>query len=391
VPKVCHLITRLILGGAQRIALETAAFLQEQGWEVELWAGPQTGPEGSLHDEGRRRGLRIRTVPHLLREVSPIHDLRAFLSLRSRFRKSHFDLLHTHSSKAGILGRMAASAAGVPIRVHSIHGWGITPATGTLERVLFRRLERTAARRAHALLAVSEAVRDAGLADGIGSPAQYAVIHGGIRFPPPSDAESRRRARESLGIPQAALVIGTVGRLDDAKDPLGALRAALPLLESLPQLRLVFIGDGKLRNRIEAAAERSGLQDRITFAGMRSDARILACAFDIFFLSSRWEGFPLVVIEAMASGLPVVAYDVAGVREAVVEGTTGLLAPAGNEHLWREHLARLATSADLRERMGSAGRALALRRFGLDRMLGETLQLYERLFRNGRRSPANGE
>ena len=124
---------------------------------------------------------------------------------------------------------------------------------------------------------------------------------------------------------------------------------------------------------------------------MRSDARILACAFDIFFLSSRWEGFPLVVIEAMASGLPVVAYDVAGVREAVGEGTTGFLAPAGNEHLWREHLARLATSADLRERMGSAGRALALRRFGLDRMLRETLQLYERLFRNGRRSPANGE
>lgn len=378
-PKVCQLITRLILGGAQRIALETAASLAREGWEVELWSGPQTGPEGTLRDEACARGLRVQTVQHLVREVSPLRDLRAFNELRTRLRRERFDVVHTHSSKAGIVGRLAASSAGVPLRIHSIHGWAMTPDSSAPARLLYTGLERLAAGSTHTLLAVSHAVRKAGLAAGIGRPEQYAVIHGGIRPPALPDREARARARHKLGLPQDAIVLGTVGRLDDAKDPLGALRAALPLLHRAPNVRLLFIGDGKLRLPLRRAVEDLGCSGQVVLAGLQRDAFSLLGAFDIFFLSSRWEGFPLAVIEAMASALPVVAYDVAGIHEAVEEGKTGFLLPPGQEALWRDGLQRLVEDAHLRRTMGLAGRERALSHFGMERMLQEILELYRRL------------
>jgi glycosyltransferase involved in cell wall biosynthesis len=379
VPRACHLITRLIVGGAQRIALETAAFLAGSGWSVELWAGPQTGSEGSLHEEARRRGVPLREVPDLVRELSPAHDARALIWLRREFSRQRFDLVHTHSSKAGILGRHAAHLARVPVRVHSVHGWGTTPDTPSLTRKLFDALERSAARRAHALIAVSEAVRDAGLACGIGSPAQYRVIRGGISLGPVPDREARRRARAELGLPEEALVAGTIGRLDHAKDPLGALDALRPLLDAEPRARAVFIGDGPLRDAMRRAVLEGGMRERVLLPGRRGDARALAAAFDVFFLASRWEGFPLAVIEAMAGGLPVVAYDVAGVREAVAEGMNGHLIAPGNREAWRARIAGLLADEATRLRLGTAGRRRAEREFDLARMLAETRALYEEL------------
>lgn len=378
-PKACHLITRLIVGGAQRLALETAAALARSGWSVELWAGPQTGPEGSLHEEARRRGLLLRAVPDLVREIAPVRDARAYAWLKRELARARFDLVHTHSSKAGILGRHAAFAARVPVRVHSIHGWGTTPDTPPLRRRLFERLERQAARRAHALIAVSEAVRDAGLARGIGEPGLYRVIRGGIALGPPPDGEARRRARSALGLPAEARVAGTIGRLDHAKDPLGALAALAPVLAAEPRARAVFIGDGPLRDAVERAVARGALRDRVILPGRRGDARELAAAFDVFFLASRWEGFPLAVIEAMAAGLPVVSYDVTGVREAVEDGACGHLLAPGDQAGWGERIAELLRDAAARQRLGDAARRRAEREFGLERMLEATRALYDEL------------
>ncbi len=379
VPRICQIITRLVVGGAQRIAVETALFLTRSGWETELWTGSQTGPEGSLADEARARGATLRIVPHLVRELSPCHDLQALLWLQRHLAAGHFDLVHTHSSKAGILGRIAATQAGVPVRVHSAHAWGMTPDTSPATRALYTWLERHAAQRTHAILAVSEAVRDSGLACGIGTPVLYTVIRGGIPIPPPRGARDRAAARALLGIPEAATVLGTVGRLDDAKDPLGALAGLAPLLASLPDTHAVFIGDGKLRAAVEEGIRSAGLAGRVTLAGLRRDAAALMAAFDIFFLCSRWEGFPLVIVEAMACGLPCVAYDVAGVREALQDGVHGFLALPGDVHGWRDGLRRLIASPALRLKMGQAARATAERDFALQRMLADTLQLYERL------------
>jgi len=379
VPKACHLITRLILGGAQRLALETAVSLAHAGWTVELWAGPQTGPEGSLHVEARRRGVPLRVVPDLVREISPVRDARAYAWLRRELARAGFDLVHTHSSKAGILGRYAAHAARIPIRVHSVHGWGTTPDTPALRRGLFNHLERHAARRAHALIAVSEAVRDAGLACRIGDPALYRVIRGGIAIGPLPDGEARRRARGALGLPEDALVAGTIGRLDDAKDPLGALAALAPMLAAEPRARAVFIGDGPLRHGVERAIARDALDGRVLLPGRRSDARDLAAAFDVFFLASRWEGFPLAVIEAMAAGLPIVTHDVMGVREAVEDGVNGHLLAPGDRAGWGERIADLLHDEGMRRRMGDAGRRRAEQEFGLERMLDATRALYDEL------------
>jgi glycosyltransferase involved in cell wall biosynthesis len=378
-PRVCHLITRLVLGGAQRIALETVDFLTRSGWEAELWAGPQTGPEGSLHAEARARGLRLREVPDLVREVSPARDARAYRWLRRELAAGGFDLIHTHSSKAGILGRHAASAARVPLRVHSVHGWGVTPDTPFVTRRIFDALERRAATKADALIAVSGVVRDAGLARRIGRPDQYRVIHGGVVIGPPPGAADRARARAELGVPADALVAGTIGRLDHAKDPLGALAALAPLLEAEPRVWAVLVGDGPLREPVRRAVARCGASGRIVLAGRRPDARELAAAFDLFFLASRWEGFPLAVVEAMAAGLPVVAYDVAGVREAVAEGVNGWLVAPGDREGWGARIRGLLGDGAARRRLGEAGRERAQREFGLDRMLRETRALYDEL------------
>ncbi|MBM3317878.1 MAG: glycosyltransferase [Candidatus Eisenbacteria bacterium] len=378
-PRVCQLITRLVVGGAQRLALELTADLNERGWQAELWCGPQAGPEGTLSDEARARGVPLRLLPDLRREVSPLRDLRALAALRRELRAGGFDLLHTHSSKAGILGREAAAAAGVPLRVHSVHGWAMTPDTPAPLRRLYASLERRAARRAHALVAVSASVRDAGLALGIGGREQYEVIRGGIRLGPAIDARSRTEARQRLGILAGAVVLGTVGRLDDAKDPLGAFAALAPALRERPELRLVFIGDGRLRAPLERAVSAARLEERVVLAGLRADAAALCHAFDVFFLASRWEGFPLAIVEALAAGLPVVAYDVAGVGEAVEEGVNGRLVAPDDARTWRARLLELAGAPEERERMGRAARAGAIARFDLGRMLAATRELYERL------------
>ncbi len=382
-PRVCHLITRLILGGAQRIALETAAFLARNDWEVELWAGPETGPEGSLWEEARERGLSVRVVPDLRRAVSPIHDARAYAWLSRAWQAEAFDVVHTHSSKAGIVGRLAGERAGVPLRLHSVHGWAMEPATHPPASWIFTALERRAAHSCDALIAVSQAVRDAGLARGIGAAERYRVIHGAVVPGPEPTPEARRaarlEARRELGLPEDATVLGTLGRLDHAKDPLGAWQALEPLLNGDPRCWAVFIGDGPLRDRMADAVARSPSRERVRLAGFRAQGSQLLPALDLFFLASRWEGFPLAVLEAMAAGLPVVSYAVAGVGEAVIDGETGFLAPRGERDLWRRRVKELAEDGALRGALGARGRRLVLERFSLESMLARTLALYETL------------
>jgi glycosyltransferase involved in cell wall biosynthesis len=247
--------------------------------------------------------------------------------------------------------------------------------------MLFDSLERGAARRAHALIAVSEAVRDAGLARRIGRPEQYRVIRGGIALGVAPDDAARARARAELGIPADALVAGTIGRLDHAKDPLSAIGMLAPILEEEPRGWAVFVGDGPLRERVRRAVAGGAAGERIVLPGRRADARALAAAFDLFFLCSRWEGFPLAVVEAMAAGLPVVAYDVAGVREAVADGVNGYLVAPADRDGWRARVGALLRDDATRRRMGQTGRRRAEREFGVERMLAETRALYDELRR----------
>jgi glycosyltransferase involved in cell wall biosynthesis len=287
-------------------------------------------------------------------------------------RQARFDVVHCHSTKAGLLGRIAARLARVPGVVFTAHGWPFAVEHGAVRHAAVL-AERAVGRISSRIICVAEAVRNEALRLGIAAPEKLEVIHNGIdpsRWP-----ADRRAAAGAEGRPCTAIF---VGRLDRQKDP-------QTLVEAWSRLpgphRLEVVGDGPLRPALEAMVRRLDLQERVRLHGAQDDvARRLGNA-DLLVLPSRWEGCPLVVIEAMMSGLPVVATDVGGVRELVVDGATGFLVSSGAPDALAAALGRLILDPALRVRMGTDGRARALERFTEARMLAQTGAVYERVLR----------
>jgi glycosyltransferase involved in cell wall biosynthesis len=327
--RVVNLITRMIVGGAQETALAGVAGLDPARFRASLWTGPQLGPEGSLLEEADRRGVDVRIFPDLVRQVSPMRDLRVTRQLAQALREEGVRILHTHSSKAGIVGRWAAGRAGTPRVVHTAHGWGFHDGQAAPVRALYRTLERRAARGTDVLVSVARKSTQVGLDAGIGRPSQYRLIRSGIpldAFGP--DPVRRESARRELGIAPDEVVIGSVGRLSAQKNPLDFVRLAARLCErGVPRVTFLYVGDGPLRPNVEAAESEAGLKGRIRWLGLRHDVPDLMRALDVFVLVSLWEGLPRVVPQALATGVPVVSYAVTGLDEILVEGRNGHLVP----------------------------------------------------------------
>ena len=305
--RVLHIITRMIVGGAQENTMLSCALADRTRFSSELLTGPQTGPEGDLHGESRARGVTLRIEPSLVRELHPWKDLVALVRLVRVFRRGDWDVVHTHSSKAGILGRLAARIAGIPVVVHTVHGWGFHPRQSAAIRHFYVMLERACARWCARLIVVGGADREAGLALGIGRPEQYVLVRSGIEIEVYRDvsvtpAEVRRR----FGIPADAFVIGCVGRLSAQKAPLDLVAAFAKVAAEVGSAHLLLVGDGPLRGEVEAAVRKAGLTGRVHLAGLRRDVPELLRAFDVFALASHWEGLPRVFSQAMAAGLPMI-------------------------------------------------------------------------------------
>jgi glycosyltransferase involved in cell wall biosynthesis len=376
-PAVLHVITRLIVGGAQENTLETAAGLDPRGFRSEILCGPESGPEGSLLDEARARGVRVSVEPALLRELHPRADLQAVLRIARFVRRGGFRVLHTHSSKAGILGRFAARLAGVPHVVHTVHGWSFHARQPAALRALYVRLERAAARITDTLVAVSERDVEKGLAAGIGSADRYRVIRSAVeidRFARP--IRSRSEVRGEWGIPEGAPVIGSVTRLVPQKAPLDFVTAAAAIAGARPEARFVLVGDGPERDAVEQRVRALGLGGRVLLLGLRRDVPDLLAAFDAFLLTSLWEGMPRVLVQAVAAGVPVVATAVDGCAELVRDGETGLLVPPGRPEAAARAALRLLGDPDLATRIRRAARPRIEREFGLERMLGALEEVY---------------
>jgi glycosyltransferase involved in cell wall biosynthesis len=327
-PRVVHVITRLIVGGAQLSVIGLCEGLKED-FDVQIVAGPQTGPEGSLHARATEVAP-LTVIESLRREISPRWDPVAVPKLRSVLKRLDADIVHTHSSKAGIVGRVAAA----PLRarvVHTIHGWGHTPADSSLRRASFIALERALAPRCDALIAVSADNRDEGLALHIGHSEDYRVIPEVVDLEAldPDFTASRIRAREALGLDQDVEVIGWVGRFVEQKDPQTLARVLTGLLLARPSSRAVLVGDGPLRREVEAALYAAGIQDRVSFTGVVDSARTLMPAFDVLVHPSRWEGQPRVIQEALAERIPVVSAMASGIGELIEDGRTGWVVPPG--------------------------------------------------------------
>ena len=379
--RVLHVITRMIVGGAQENTMLSCALVDRARFPSEILTGPQTGPEGSLHEETRLRGVTLHVEPALVREVHPVKDALALVRLVRFLRGGRYDVVHTHSSKAGILGRIAAHLAGVPVVVHTAHGWGFTPEQPRHVFRFYVWLERRCARWCRTLIVVAQSDREEGLKLGIGRREQYALIRSGIEIEAYRDvAVTPAEARRAIGVPVDAFVVGSVGRLSRQKAPLDLLAAFEDLARGLADAHLVMVGDGPLRGELEAAVARAGLRDRVHLLGLRRDVPVLLRAFDVLALASRWEGLPRVFPQAMAAGLPVVAARVDGAADAVVPGETGWLVDVGDPAGLARRLLELAQDPGRARNMGAAGRA-RVEEFSASRMARQLEELYLRLAR----------
>lgn len=378
--RVLHPITRLIVGGAQENTVFTAALLDPARFQAEVLCGPQTGSEGSLVEEARMRGVPVTILPDLLRQVSPLADLQAVGKLARYMRRGRFTIVHTHSSKAGILGRLAARLASVPVVVHTVHGWSFHEHMSPAVRSTYILLERLCAAYSAALIVVARSDIDKGLQAGIGRPAQYRLVRSAIPLDEFDPLRAERAAvRRELGIPFDVPVLGNVGRFSAQKNPLDWVAVAEQVGRALPECRFLLAGDGPLRPDVEARLSAAGLAGRAVLTGLRRDVPRLLAAIDVFLLTSLWEGLPRVIPQALAMQVPVVANRLGGTLEAIQDQETGFLCAPGDLDCLAARCLELLGSPARRQAMGARGRAFAVAEFDVHQMVRQIEALYTEL------------
>lgn len=371
--RVLHVITRLVVGGAQENTLLTIRGLQALGYEVELAVGPQAGPEGSL---AVPEGTVVHRIPTLVREIRPWADLRALWALY-RLARRGYDVVHTHTSKGGVLGRIAARWASTPLVVHTPHGHVYHGYGGRLRSRFFAWVERILATRwTDALVALTESEKRDHLKHGVGSPERWHVIPSGVEMERYQRAGSLRR--QDLGLSQDAFVVGCVARLVPVKGIEDAIEATARLTDVSPPVHLVLVGDGPQRLALQRLAKERGIGDRTHFLGLRRDVPELLPLFDLLVLPSRNEGMGRVIVEAQAAGVPVVATKVGGIPDLVTDGETGILVPPADPVALATAIRSLVEDRETRARMGAAARAHVARDLSAEAMVRALDALYRR-------------
>ena len=381
--RILHISTRLILGGSQENTVISCMGQADAGHEVALAFGPIYGPEGSMLGEVEAHGqIKTIQVPNLVRELSPIKDLRCRMELARIIRDYRPDVVHTHSSKAGILGRSAARAAGVPAIVHTIHGLPFHPYQSRRKNLLYIRAERWAAKKCDAIVCVADAMREQALAAGVGSPEQFHTIYSGMDVESFVDNQVDRDAwRAQYGIAADEFVIGTVARLAELKGHDDLLDAMEQPLHADRKLKLLWIGDGYWANRLRNRVRSMGLEENVIFAGKISPAEIPDAmhSMDLLAHPSWREGLPRTVPQALLTGTPVVANDVDGTREVVIPDRTGRLIPPGDLSALRKTLVNARKDPQPERALAQEGRRLCTEMFPAGRMVEELDRLYRSL------------
>jgi glycosyltransferase involved in cell wall biosynthesis len=354
------LITLAEVGGAQSYVAALLPALVER-YDVVLAAHG----EGPLRAAASDAGARFVQLRHVRRPIRPWRDLAGLVELSRLLRRERPQILHASSSKAGVLGRLAAAATRVPIRFFTVHGWAFSAYSG-LTSALYRIADRLMEPLTTVTICVSENERAAGLEAGTCSAERSVVIRNAV------DVSAAPRSRHDRAVPRLI----AVGRLKAPKDFLTLLRAFAALPSG--SFEALLVGDGPDRPAVEAEIRRLGLQACVELAGERGDVPALLADSDLFVLSSRSEGLPVSVLEAMAAELPVVASGVGGLAELVVDGETGILVPPGDSSALAAALGRLVEDRELRRSLGAAGRARAETSFDLGSFRRAHVELYER-------------
>lgn len=379
---ICHVITRLIIGGAQENTLLTCRGLKEHGHQVTLIAGSETGPEGSLWDDAEQIGCDLIRLDTLRRAVRPMHDWRAHKQLQAIFRRIKPDVVHTHSSKAGILGRSAAARAAVPIIVHTIHGMSFNRTQPAPVRWAFTVLERWAARRTTTMVCVADAMTDQAVAAGIAPRDRFVTVRSGMevdRFKP--DEAARQQMRQSWGVCDDDIVVGTIARVFKNKGYEQIIAAMPRAVTRHRRLKFVWVGHGAHRQRYERQLRRLDLADRVHLVGLVEPRAIpeLLSGFDVLLHASRWEGLPRAVVQALLTDVPAISFDNDGAPEVVISDETGVLVRYGDIAGLSDAIVKLAQDGGLRSSLGRAGRARCEELFDWRKMAEDLDALYARL------------
>lgn len=381
--KIAHIITRLILGGAQEnVVLCCEDLHRDYGDDVLLITGPALGPEGSLLDRARAGEGPLAIIPSLRRAIHPWHDMAAYRAIGDALRKFRPDVVHTHSAKAGILGRAAAWRLAVPAIVHTVHGAPFHPYQSALARAVFRNCERWAARRCHHLVSVADAMTNLLVNAGVAPREKFTTIYSGIEVEPLLESHRLREAvRHKLGYRPEHVVIGKIARLFNLKGHEYLIEAARRLVRAEPLLRFLLVGDGVLRERLERKIAAAGLKAHFQLVGLAPPQEIpgLVAAMDMVVHTSLREGLARALVHGLLAGKPVVSFDIDGAREVVLDGITGYLVPPLDCGALVEALHRLAANSVLRSRLGEEGRTRCREQFCHHRMTREIRALYERL------------
>lgn len=377
-----HVITKLELGGAQRTTLDLLTRLDRSKYRLFI----ATSPYGILTEEiSKIPDIAAYLIPTLKRQISPFNDLRTLLKLFGYLKRNRIDIVHTHSSKAGILGRWAAKLARVPVVIHSVHGWSFHKGQNCFLRRFYIFMERLTAKVTDKLLVVSKSDIRKGENAGIATNGKYALIPYGIQIEKFARHHvDNRKKKKELDLDPNCSLVGMVACFKPQKAPQDFIRAASLVVKVLPGVKFLLVGDGLLRGQIEILIDKLKMKDNVVLAGWRRDIPDIMSILDIFVLSSLWEGLPVVFLEAMATGLPIVATAVDGSCELVKEGVNGFLVPAKDYRLLAQRIITLLKEKERARKMGREGQGMITGSFDLNCMVDRIENVYDQLIKEKR-------
>jgi glycosyltransferase involved in cell wall biosynthesis len=381
--KVLHIHTLPVISGSGLCVLNTLKGLKQKGYAVEF----ACSPGGPLIKEVLTEGVPFRPVKHFVQRINIFYDFLALVELVLLILKEKYTIVHTHNSKAGFLGRLAAKITGVPVIVHTIHGFAFHDFEKPSRRALFIVLERFAANLADKLIAVSAPLKKWGLRLKIGKKSQYCVVYTGIeieQFKINTNSVNINKRKE-LGLASQDLVVGTVAKLWEGKGHAVILEAATMIIQEFPNVKFLFVGDGYLRQDLERIVLNKGLNDYVKFTGFRTDIPEITSIFDIAVLASFFEGLGRVLLEAMALNKPIVASNVGGIPDIVKNNVNGLLVSPGEPKALAEAIIKLLKSESLRKEMGLAGGKMVTEKFHIDKRVQDIDKIYGEILKKKRK------
>lgn len=379
--RVAHIITRMIVGGAQEnTLLNCQDLIRIHGDDVLLIIGPALGPEGDLLAQCGGGGVPVKLIPSLRRAIHPLRDAASYRAIRRCLREFKPDVVHTHSAKGGVLGRIAAWSLRVPAIVHTVHGAPFHEYQSLLARKTFEICERYAAKRCHRMISVADAMTDLLVKARIAPREKFTTVYSGMEVDPFLNANVHRaRMRRELGFSDHDFVIGKIARLFHLKGHEYVLAAARDLVTRHPQIRLLFVGDGILRERFEQEIRGSVLEGKVRFTGLVAPQRVpeMISAMDALVHASLREGLARALPQALLAGKPVISFDIDGAREVCRSGETGFLIPPCDTQALGQAMERLVVDPQLCARLGLAGQSLCEPRFRHETMTQQLRDIYQ--------------